>query len=733
MANKAFVFRFADVEVREREFSLIKAGEVLPVEPKAFRVLLILLRNPQKLITKEELLNAVWGDAAVTENSLTRSIALLRRLLGDDTRNPRFIETVATVGYRFVCKVEISEDSAGNLEATDRANDLIESNFVKTSANGENEAATANPSGQSDKVNADKEKFAKQTFGRGDRFWRWLLPSTLVLAGSLATTVWYLRRPLPPPHISSEFKQITHDGRLKKLAGTDGSRLYFSQISPEAIAQVGVTGGDIGLIPFAMAGDRGNLLDVSPDGNNFIVSSRQPEDPAWVIWNVPILGGVNRRLGYARSATFSPGGDLVAYSTPEHEIWVIRSDGTGAHRLASTGGEANFLSWSPDGNTIRFSIENFLWEISSSGSNLHKLLPTWHPSSRKRGGRWTPDGKFFAFVSGDQIWAIDERRGLFRQPPAEPIRLTSGPIRWGQLIAGKNGSVIFSDGKTPRGELSHYDSQSKQFSPFLGGASAESVSFSKDGRFVAYVSFPGGILWKANRDGSSPVQLTEPPIYPLNPRWSPDGTQIVYTDISTQPDSVIYIVPSTSGGSRRLLPESTDPTRQLLPESTDPNWSADGQKIVYAAEEPGDARRRELRMLDLAGGQITTVPGSAGAWSPRWSPDGRYIAALPTGPGGLLVFDFETQRWSNVPTKGGENFPVFSRDSKSIYFVRFGRNQGVFRIRVAGGEEERVVELKDMHLTGTYGGWFGLDPADAPLLLRDIGSDDIYALTLEQK
>src|ERR1039458_2508173 len=111
MANKSFVFRFDDVEVREREFSLTKAGEVLQVEPKAFRVLLALLRNPGKLIGKEELLNAVWGDAAVTDNSLARSFALLRRLLGDETRNPRYIETVATVGYRFVCKVEVSEDA----------------------------------------------------------------------------------------------------------------------------------------------------------------------------------------------------------------------------------------------------------------------------------------------------------------------------------------------------------------------------------------------------------------------------------------------------------------------------------------------------------------------------------------------------------------------------------------------------------------------------------------------
>ena len=109
MGNKSFVFRFADVEVREREFTLIKAGKVLAVEPKAFRTLLFLLHNPQRLIPKEELLNSLWGDAAVTEGSLTRCIWLLRRLLEDDIHEPRYIETVATVGYRFVCPVEVSE------------------------------------------------------------------------------------------------------------------------------------------------------------------------------------------------------------------------------------------------------------------------------------------------------------------------------------------------------------------------------------------------------------------------------------------------------------------------------------------------------------------------------------------------------------------------------------------------------------------------------------------------
>src|ERR1700722_12892727 len=111
MERKCFIFSFADIEVREREFSIVRnGGEALAVEPKAFRVLLFLLRNPHKLITKDELLDAVWNDTAVSENSLTRSIALLRKTLGDDTHEPRYIATVPTVGYRFLCDVRTAED-----------------------------------------------------------------------------------------------------------------------------------------------------------------------------------------------------------------------------------------------------------------------------------------------------------------------------------------------------------------------------------------------------------------------------------------------------------------------------------------------------------------------------------------------------------------------------------------------------------------------------------------------
>jgi TolB-like protein/Tfp pilus assembly protein PilF len=109
--HKYFVFRFGDIEVTEREFRLVRAGVIVPVEPKAFRVLQILLRNSGRLVTKDEILNAVWNDCSVSENSLTRSIAALRKVLGDDIHKPRYIATVPTVGYRLICRVDVSEET----------------------------------------------------------------------------------------------------------------------------------------------------------------------------------------------------------------------------------------------------------------------------------------------------------------------------------------------------------------------------------------------------------------------------------------------------------------------------------------------------------------------------------------------------------------------------------------------------------------------------------------------
>ena len=706
MGNNSFVFRFDDVEVRESEFTLTKAGKLLAIEPKAFRALLFLLRNPQRLISKEELLNSLWGDAAVTEGSLTRCIWLLRRLLEDDTREPRYIETVATVGYRFVCPIEVSEDHKHDSEAA--------------------------------QVSADIADQAIQARPRSLR--RWWLAGAAVFAIGLVFAVWALRRPLPPPHIT-RYDQITHNGHQKTPAGTDGSRVYFMQSPPATVAQVAIAGGAIVQIPVAVPFLL-SLDDVSHDGSNLLVESSEtaltasswPVSPG-ALWIVRIPGGPLRRLGDGFGSAFSPDGTSVAYSTGKGDIYRVRSDGTAARKLASIGNHALSLAWSPDGGVIRFfSIDGRLWEVSSSGSNLHELLPGWHASSWKCCGRWTPDRRFYLFLSqgadseeGTQIWALDERSGMFRHPPVEPVQLTTGPIDWSPPIPGKDGKTIFADGVTARGELSRFDPRTKQFQPFLGGISAEFVSFSKGGNFIAYVTYPDFILWKANRDGSNPMQLSDRPIIPFMPRWSPDGTRILFSDIwvgDTTSRSEAYIVSARGGAPRKLLPEVTGV-------QSDPDWSPDGRKIIFGSSLGGQDPKSVIRIFDLDSRQITILPGSAGMIDPRWSPDGRSIAATSFDMLTMNIFDFGTQRWLALPPKIRLGFPEWSKDSRFIYFMHGPDDPAVYRMRVKGGELEKVVDLKNWPVEGPWD-WMGLDPTEAPLLLRDISSNDIYALKLDQ-
>jgi eukaryotic-like serine/threonine-protein kinase len=556
-----------------------------------------------------------------------------------------------------------------------------------------------------------------------NRLLKRLALGTGLVAISFSALVWYLHDYLHPLQISS-YTNVTADNRRKISLGTDGNRLYFTETSPILVNQVSVLGGGIGPVQVGVPGELANLFSVSPDGSSLLVSS--VENSSRALWNVSAFGGAYRRLGNAVGAAFSFDGKSVAFLTANGDLFTVRSDGSQLHKLANVGPNSFGLSWSPDGGIIRFDKERSLWGISSSGLNLHKLLPSWHPEWRQCCGSWTPDGSYFLFVAGDttkgggQIWAIDERRGLFRRSAQEPIQLTSGPIRWISPIAAKDGNAIFALGTLENGELSRFDLKSKVLKPFLGGISAESVAFSKDGKSVAYVSFPEGILSRANIDGSGAFPLTGLPLHPENPRWSPDGNQIVFMDVSS-PVEAIYLIPSEGGAPQRILPEDNE-------RETSPNWSPDGDKIVFASGVPRDPKA-VLRTFEPSSHKLEVVPGSEGLYSPRWSPDGRYLVAISWDLRGLKVLDLENGQSTMLPT-GAVSFPSWSKDSNYIYYlITTGPNPGVFRIHARGGSSELVIDLNDWRITGWWSFWMALDPTDAPLLLRDIGKSNIYRLT----
>jgi Tol biopolymer transport system component len=189
--------------------------------------------------------------------------------------------------------------------------------------------------------------------------------------------------------------------------------------------------------------------------------------------------------------------------------------------------------------------------------------------------------------------------------------------------------------------------------------------------------------------------------------------------------SEAYIVSARGGAPRKLLPEGTGV-------QSDPDWSPDGRKIVFGSSWEGQDPKSVIRIFDLDSGQITLLPGSAGMTDPRWSPDGQSIAANSFDLHTMNIFDFGTRRWLALPPKIQMNSPEWSKDSRFITFISVSDDPAVYRMRVKGGELEMVVDLKNWPVMAP-GGWMGLDPTEAPLLLRDISSNDIYALTLEQK
>jgi dipeptidyl aminopeptidase/acylaminoacyl peptidase len=218
------------------------------------------------------------------------------------------------------------------------------------------------------------------------------------------------------------------------------------------------------------------------------------------------------------------------------------------------------------------------------------------------------------------------------------------------------------------------------------------------------------------------MQISQPPEYAINPVWSPSGAEILFGGISR--NSYQAHIVSSDGQNSRLL----------IPNASDPRWSPDGRRIVFETDRTNPKRRR-LSIMELATNAIQDIPHSEGFASPRWSPDGRYIVALAVVPPPRL-FNVKTQQWTLMPLVGDINFPAWSRDSRYIYGLDLDSVSGdrwIFRIPVPDGAPERVLSLNDWKLTGWCGFSLSLDPLDAPLLLRETGSSEIYALTLDRE
>ena len=554
----------------------------------------------------------------------------------------------------------------------------------------------------------------------------WLVPVLGLLAIATAMISYYRASTRPVPEVSN-YTQLTHDGVAKFLAGTDGSRLYLGMQyqSAPGIALMPVTGGDPVRMP--APGEYTLPVGISPDGTELFAIERQGLEMLYPgsLWRLPMLNGPPRRIGSAlvTDAAWSPDGAMLAYCN-RGDLFLSASDGTAARKLASLGGFITSPQFSPDGRRIRFTWHDLttdnrsLWEVTVEGNHLHRLLPAWHQPSTDANGRWTADGKYFVFEADSQIWALPDKTGIFGRVDGKPLQLTSSPIPLSSALPSKDGKKLFVVGSTLRGTLSRYDRHLKEFLPFLSGISAEITSFSKDGKWIAYVTYPVGSLWRSRVDGTDRLQLTDPPIYPLNPRWSPDGKQIAFWGYRKGTVDEIYTVPADGGTPQPLVPGNSVARRE-------PNWSPTGDRILF--EEVAPNAPPVLQLLDLQSHRVSSIPESVGYTSPRWSPDGRHIVAMTKDARKMVLFDFQTGKWSDL-IQTVVDFPNWSRDGQYIYFIHYAENPAILRIGISDRKVEEVVNLRGFLATGFWRFWLGLDPEDTPLMLRDSGTQDVYSL-----
>jgi serine/threonine protein kinase/Tol biopolymer transport system component len=555
---------------------------------------------------------------------------------------------------------------------------------------------------------------------------------TIVVAAILA---YFATRPLPSPKVSG-YVQITSDRQPKAVFEyrpllTDGPRLYFPEAVNGNLAFMQVSAGGGGAVPVSSSVPNAAPMDISPDRSQILVSlsGGLPEGPIWIL---PPLGGSPQPVGgfRARDAAWMPDGHGIVYATGD-DLFLARIHGTDSQKLVTLPGGASWLRWSPDGTRLRFTLNDpktnssSLWEAAADGSHLHQLLPGWNTPAAECCGNWTPDGRYFIFQATrnarTHIWAIQDKSGLYRNAAREPMQLTAGPLNYFSPVPSTNGKRLFVVGSQPQGELSRFDSKTQQFVPYFSGQSVEGLDYSRDGESVAYVTFPEGCLWRSKADGTEPLQLTFPPLQAFLPRWSPDGKRITFAGKAPGKPQDIYLIPAEGGQPEQVTKGDNN--------KGDASWSADGNQLLYGFMGPYPSSGVALHLIDLRTSQESTIPGSEGLFSPRWSPDGRFMAALPLAGDSLRLFEVATQKWVEL-ARFPMGYPSWSRDSNYIYFDTLGTEAAFYRVKVSDRKLEQLVSLKNIRRGGTYQ-WTGITPDGSPLLLRDVGNEEIYALDWE--
>jgi Tol biopolymer transport system component len=581
--------------------------------------------------------------------------------------------------------------------------------------------------------------------GTGTRWKRaspWAVGITLALL-VIATAYGYLRagRLSGTPQLGNQ-QQLTADGLEKRGLFTDGKTLYFAEDHNGhfGLAAMSVSGGPI---RFLWSPPEDVFpLDLSPDGKKLLALTEVGQNYDAELWVVPLDREAPHRLSNikAHAAAWSPDSKSIAYSTGTAISLIFETDAV-PRELGSFTGLPIALEWSQDGQSLRFILEDLQsdrargWgQISGDGmrtTTLHSL-----PASMSEGRFWaqTAEGDAFytpgkpSIQSNGALWLLRYGNKWWEQAlQAVPLGSVAGETH-GISFSRKSSRVFVLSEPYSQPAFISFDSDAHSLRRILPDASGWFLDYSRDGKWLTYTGDEGRGIFVSRADGNGTRQLVSGPELVGLPRWSPDRRQIAY--MSQRPDHPwrIYILQLDSGAVREAS-EGSDSQGA-------PTWSPDGRSLVYGSVNCRYTLSCGIHRIDLATGKVRSLPDSDGLYTARWSPDGRFIAALGVDQRQLMLFDVKSAIWHKLADAiDGEDLS-WSADSKYLYATVGGPDAQIVRVRVLDGKREKVVDFRSQDirdLAGTDDLRFSLAPDDTVILHRRIHSEEIYAYEMWEK
>lgn len=673
-------YEFASFRLDVKNCLLTHGDEKIPLTPKEFGVLLLLIENAGRVITKDELLEVVWKDSYVEEATLTRNISWLRRKLGANGANEtKIIETVPKRGYRFLPEVTTGRSELIIEEETIQQIQIEEIIEITASPVPVDTSIKEKPVNTTEREIIDTAPVALPAAPTKRRFSTfWILPALIifVLLGFLA---YRSVNTAKNPAVLLAAKIVPFSG----LPGRENSPAF----SPNGKQIVfswdgGVEGAKMNIyVKLVGAGEPVRLTtsetdDInpvfSPDGESIAFVRAFPEHNEIIL--IPALGGAERRIyeraSYA-SISFSPDGKLLAAAELDHSnnqagIFTINLQTGEKTRMTEPAAPAvdHTPRFSPDGKNLAFiryfnSFRREIFVLPTGGGELRQITDD---NTRIYGLAWNSDSEslfFTSFRNANQLnlWQVQPKEN------AEPQLISTGSKNLQDLTVSPDGKIIAFVEEIIDENIWQIEPSASARALIRSTRADHSQQFSPDGTKIVFASDRTGNyeIWLSDSDGKNQRQMTDSNGSAGSPRFSPDGKLIVY-DAQIAGGSDLYVV-SVNGGAPRRLTENAE-------NNSLPAWSADGNWIFFISNRSGDD---QIWKMPKNGGEAAQVT-KQGAFEMFAAPDGkRIIYSKGAGKSGLWSVGIDGSGEKPIPdlaeagawrswtvTSGGVYYTAFS-------------------------------------------------------------------------